>query len=293
MVCWGGVGHWWRNAITERLFGALERRGFKRLRSSMGSAPQDHQRGDPVQEAVDHGIEWHELLQLLDVLLANYNAKPSKQLGGRSPLDVLRSMLSPQHANWVPRIRPPYTSTSPRAGIEIDVGRINGYVKTRVPPYVEVDEVRYSAPCLSEHYEWIGQSVYLHIPRDMRTIEAFHESGERIGDLNCLDKGWALSPHSRQVRRAINALIHASELYVPSGGDPIAAYHDYLSKKAYSTALRQPTPKVSQDASKAADLMRTTGDTIPRVADNVPRIAPSPTREIRRVPGIGLPARWK
>jgi len=294
LVRWGGVGHWWRNAVTERFFQTLTKHGFKRLPSSMGSGPQDPLRPDnPVVEAAGKGIEWHELVQLLDVLIANYNCKPSKALGGRSPLDVVRSAMHMRRGAWLPRIRPPYSAMSPRPGIEIVGKQINGYVDTRVAPYVELDGTRYSGPELSGRYDLIGRKVYLHVPRDMRIVEAFLQTGERIGELRCLDKSWSLTAHTRQQRRVVNDLIRVGELHVSEAGDPVSAYLDFLSKKAYGSAALATTLRVSAPASEAANLQLSTGAVqIPEVA---PERAANATRfEKPTLPvGVYLPTRWK
>jgi len=294
LVRWGGVGHWWRNAVTERFFQTLTAHGFKRLPSSMGSGPQDPLRPDnPLVEATEKGIEWHELIQLLDVLIANYNCKPSKALGGRSPLDVVRSAMKLRRGAWLPRPRPPYSATSPRPGIEIVGKRINGYVHTRVAPYVELDETRYSGPELSGRYDLIKKKVYLHVPHDMRTVEAFLQTGERIGELRCLNQGWSLTAHTREQRRAINDLIRTGELHVPEGGDPVAAYLNHLSTKAYSSASQSPSLKVSAPASQAANLVLSTGIVQPPVKAPEPAANAARFEKTRLPVGVHLPMRWK
>lgn len=290
-VIWGGVGHWWRNAVTERFFGSLERFGFQRLPPSMGDGTQDPNRAkNPVLEAVGRGIEWHELIQLADVLIANYNAKPHSSLGGVSPLDSLRTALSARHASWYPRMRAPHGANTPRIGVEILQRRIAGSVEDRVPPYVEVGEVRYTSEKLSPHYDWLGRAVHVHVPPDMRTVEAYLATGEFIDVLQVMDKGWALSPHSLQVRQEINKLIRKGEMHVSSGGDPVVAYANHLSSKAVSAAAAQRTPHVSSEASAAADLQRTTGAQATQQraqeAANRPRFSPGST------PGLALPAAW-
>lgn len=291
MISWGAVGHWWRNAVTERFFGVLTNYGFKKLPSSTGAGPGDPLRGNPVVEATGRGIEWSELIQLLDVLIANYNAKPNGAIGGVSPLDALRAMTTGPGACWLPRMRPPHTATSCRAGIEIERKRISGSVKERRPPYIEIDEVRYSSSELSPHYDWIGQAAYVHIPKDMREVEAYLASGALIGHLKCLDKGWASTAHTRDTRKAINALIREGELYVPAGGDPVAHFNDWLVKKAYQTANKPGVPKVSKIASSAANLQHEAGAPIPPPSPPTP-VPPKVRSTSLRLPGIRLPDKW-
>jgi hypothetical protein len=96
----------------------------------MGTGTQDpHRASNPIIEATGKGIEWHELIELIDVLLANYNAKPHSSLGGVSPLESLRTSLAIRSCYWIPRIRPPHTANSPRIGVQILRRRIGGSVK--------------------------------------------------------------------------------------------------------------------------------------------------------------------
>lgn len=293
-IAWGGVGHWWRNAITERFFGTLERYGFQRLPSSMGNGTQDpHRAENPALEATGKGIEWDELVQLVDVLLANYNAKPHTSLGGISPLDSLRTTMEIRFGVWIPRPSPPYTASSPQLGILVLRKRIAGSVRRRVAPYVEVGETRYTATCLSSQYNLIGQHVYVHVPQDMRTVECYLESGLFIGTLRCLDKGWQLSAHSYDDRQLINALIRKGEMFVPGGGDPVVALFGHLEKKAIAEAMAAGKPKVSGNASAAADLLRRVGTSCIRSSTNTEL----PTNDARvqrnRPPRVKLPDCWE
>lgn len=292
-IMWGGVGHWWRNAVVERFFGTLERCGFQRVSSSMGSGNQDpHRAKNPALEATGRGIEWDELVQLADVLLANYNARPHSALGGVSPLDSLRTSLHGSKSIWFPRMRAPVAANSPRVGWEILHKRIAGSVNARVPPYVEVGEQRYTSPKLSGHYDWLGRHVQIHVPKDMRTVEAFLSSGEFIGELTVQDRGWALTPHSMQIRQEINKLIRTGEMHVSSGGDPVVVFMDHLTKKAALKAAGQRLPKVSDEASAVADLARMTG-LKPAVESSRKEAANRSNFTLDSVPGFAMPEGWE
>lgn len=295
-IVWGAVGHWWRNAITERFFGTLERYGFQRMPSTMGSGPQDpHRPANPVVEARGKGIEWDELIQLVDVLLANYNAKPHKSLGGISPLDSLRSTIASRSGFWIARPRPPHTANSPRIGVDMVRKRIAGSVRRRIPPYVEIGEVRYTAECLSSRYDLIGRHVYIHLPwKDIRTVECFLDSGLFIGELRCMDRGWSMSPHSLQTRQVINALIDNGEMWVPEGGDPLVTYIEHLEKKAVASATENRKTMVSGDASAAADILRTidAAAAVRPVADNAANDGNVPRPRPKYI-GVVLPRCWE
>ena len=47
-------------------------------------------RAQLIALAVKQQIMWEELVDLIDLAFANYNAEPTAGLGQRSPLDLLR-----------------------------------------------------------------------------------------------------------------------------------------------------------------------------------------------------------
>jgi hypothetical protein len=262
----------------------------------MGSGTDDpHRAKNPVVEAIGKGIEWDELVQLVDVLLANYNAKPHTSLGGVSPLDSLRIAINSRSGYWISRPSAPYTASSPRIGVQVLRRRIGGSVRNRVPPYVEIGEERYTEACLSSRYDLIGKHVYVHLPKDIRTVECYLDSGPYIGDLKCMNKGWSLSPHSFEDRQIVNALVRKGEMWVPDGGDPMVAYLGHLEKKAITKAATDGRPLVSADASAVADLLLRSAAT-PARSSCAPSSTPAndPTVSIRnRFIGVVLPGKWK
>lgn len=291
-IAWGGVGNWWRNATSERLFGTLERYGFQRLSSSMGTGPQDpHRADDPALEAKGIGIEWHELIQVLDVLLADYNATPHSALGNLSPLEHIRQSLNGRRPRWLPRMAPPPTSTSPRLGWTILRGRtIAGSVEKRTTPYVEVGEERYTGELLRKRYDLIGRKCVVHVPENMATCELFLASGESLGTINVLHKGWASTPHSLQDRQEFNRLVREGQNVDRS--DPIASLAAYYQTKAIEKAVENGTNKVSAEASKLADFQRRTGVVPKAPQTSPPRRSDERLQEIRTARGIALPKGW-
>ncbi|MGQ3050774.1 MAG: hypothetical protein ACT6S0_03215 [Roseateles sp.] len=291
-IAYGAVGSWWRNSISERLFGTLERFGFQRLPSSMGTGPQDvHRADDPTLEAKGVGIEWNELIEVLDVLLANYNATPHSALGNLSPLDYIRQSLNGRRPRWIPRSAPPPTALSPRLGWTVMRNKtIRGSVSKRTTPYIEVGEERYTGDLLKGRYDLIGRDATVHVPEDMRTVEAFLSSGESLGTLNVLHKGWSNVAHSLQDRQAFNQLVRDGQQV--DRDDPIGTLAAHFEKKAVRKATQSGTDHISAEASELADHIHRHG-----VAPKAPKPA-SPAanaerfEDLRRARGIGLPEGW-
>ncbi|WP_162274700.1 transposase family protein [Verrucomicrobium sp. GAS474] len=85
-----------RRGVLERLFQTLEEAGFHRLPSTTGSGPQDTRRKNAEKSAVKFKIKAHELEQVLDVIISNYNGTSHSSLNWRSPLEVIQFYLEQQ-----------------------------------------------------------------------------------------------------------------------------------------------------------------------------------------------------
>lgn len=267
-VSWGPVGGWWHKAIGERIFQTLEIYGFQRLSSSTGSNPMDPNRSAPVGRAVDHCVEWEELLDLIDVVIANYNAEPSKALGGRSPLDVLREHLASRRPAFLPRVGAPETVMTPRLGVSVERRTMRGARKRGrvVNVYVEVDGTRYSSPALCHEFDWINHFLVLHIDEeDMRTVHAYLDNGVSIGELTVLNRSWSHSKHSRDMRKQINRLIQDGVIDSHSP-DVIQMFLDHLARKASEEARQRPG-QVSSAATALAAAARASGKSVGAVTD--------------------------
>lgn len=262
-VTFGAVGAWWRNGFTERFFRTLEQYGFQCLPSSTGSNSQDVRKQRPVESAIRHEITWQELVDLVDVLLANYNADPHSGVGNQSPLEVLRTGLDARFASFVPRLAVPVTAHTPALGTTVEVRTIAGQTKrgSFVPPYVQIDEVRYTAPKLSSRTELIGANIIVHIREADMHVRGFLKNGEDLGPLVCLHDGWRAHTHSRDMRKAINALIRNGQL---PGVYPVAEYMAWLAKKAAAEARRKPN-NVSHGGTQLAEAARISGLAVPEV----------------------------
>ncbi|QPF73982.1 hypothetical protein G8A07_14365 [Roseateles sp. DAIF2] len=287
-VTFGPVGGWWSNGLTERLFKTLEMYGFQCEPSSTGSNPMDVHKSDPVKNAIRHSITWEELLDLIDVLIANYNATGHSALGGQTPLAVMRRGLDVHSATYLPRASVPATAHTPALGVAVDRRTIQGRARpgAMTPPYVLVDEARYTCDALSSRYDLLGHEVILHIcERDM-TVCAFLPDGHAFGQLKCLHAGWAAHSHSRAMRKTINALIRNGRL---AGDDPINEYLAYLTRQTLSEVKAAPG-RVSHAATQLAEASRITGLDVPVLNAEPEALVPL---LIRPVPGHIKRPTWR
>ena len=290
-LTFGPVGAWWHNPIIERLFLTLEQHGFQCLPSSTGSHPADRLRGNFVAQAVRHSIRWEELVDLVDVLLANYNATPHSALGGQTPLMVLNNHLCAQRG-FLPRPSVPITVNTPRLGWSVERRRISGRCDRHhvVRPYVEIDKVRYTNSVLCTHFDWLGATLVTHIlDANCLCVLAFSPTGEALGELTPLDRAWASTPHTRAMRKQINALLRNGSMDRDTD-DFVLSYLDYLAEKTLHE-VHGARATVSPTATQLANAARVSGAPIPQV----PRAAsgtdtPTPLRPL--LPGHIPPPPW-
>ncbi|RJG00970.1 hypothetical protein D3878_04680 [Noviherbaspirillum sedimenti] len=260
----GPVGHWEHRGALERLMATLEAYGFSRLPSSTGSSPADPKRDDPVRKAIDLGIDWEHLLDLIDITLANYNVTPHAALGNRSPLSVLRDKYHEAASQFLPRSLPPPSAAQPELGIAIETRFVRGNKAAGRRPYIEVDRVRYTSPVLANAMSMIGKQIRLHIREsDLSTIDVYLVTGESLGTLRAQGV-WGRCKHSRELRKQFNALDDAGELLNLPGSDPVQKMLAYYAGAALKQTEKNRL-KVSRAGTKLAHTAHSTGKSLEEV----------------------------
>lgn len=262
MVTYGAIGRWDHRAVMERLMLTLEKYGFQRLPSTTGTGPSDPRRDDPVRKAVAAKIEWEILLDIIDVLMANYNVTPTEALGNRAPLSALRDHLHDSTPTFLPRPLPPPSACQPDIGIVAERKTVRGNQKKGRRPYLCIDRVNYTSPLLAKSMALIGRELLVHIDEsDMRTVHAYFASGEELGVLSA-GGGWARTKHTREMRKLVNSLRSSGELSLHPGQDPIEAALAYVANAAYADAKKRPH-KISKVATKVAHIAYVSGLPVP------------------------------
>lgn len=263
-LTWGPIGHWEHNAIIERLFKTLETYGFQRLPSTTGSNPSDPIKNKPVENATKVGITWEALLDVTDVLVADYNITGNRGRGGQSPLEVLVNQLNSIEPSYLPRILPIPSVDQPELGVTIETRIIRGSQRQGRRPYIEIDRVRYTSPMLARSFGLLGTRLRVHVREsDPRVVNTFFESGQEFGSLRALGK-WGMTQHTREMRKQFMALVDAQELSLGANDDPIEKLLSYYASKAYQDSLKRPK-SVSKAATKLANAAKATGLPVPSV----------------------------
>jgi hypothetical protein len=76
--------------FIESFFRQISTKGFDRMSNTTGAKPEDIRGQDPKKVAVNSRFQIEYAQEILDVLIANYNATPHSALGYRSPLQYLK-----------------------------------------------------------------------------------------------------------------------------------------------------------------------------------------------------------
>lgn len=276
-VNWGPVGQWYRRALVESLFSALERRGFLQLPNSTGTTPSDPLRADAIQAAIKHAMDWEEMLDLIDVVTCAYMATPRKTLGDRSPLECVNEALLRSDTTWLPRRLPPLPPGKADLDVEVQMKPIRGNLAEGRRPYVTVESVRYTSQILACAADLIGQELAIHINMDdLRTVKAFFPNGGELGVLTAA-RQWARTRHDRALRREALRAIRKRELVVQPDQDVSEEFLVLKARQAHEAQHRRGSrrPKISRDATTLARASRAAERPIPQVPSTPVREFPN------------------
>jgi hypothetical protein len=189
--------------FIESFFRQLAQGGFHRLSPTTGSSPKDKRGVDPdeMANATQFQLEYAE--ELLDTMIANYNATPHSGLGFRSPLTQLDFLCAKESAS----IR---QADAPEVRRMVGVRRLCtllGGVNTGRRPHFNFANARYSAEWLALRTDLVGKQLWLHIEdeNDARWATVSTQQGLFLGAVRAAPP-WHLTPHTLYMRQSIRAL---------------------------------------------------------------------------------------
>ncbi len=205
--------------FIESFFGQLTKGGFHRLSTTTGSTPADKRGANPDRAASETQFQLEYAEELLDTLIANYNARPHSGLGYRSPLSQLDFLTNREPQ----RIRLADAS---------DVGRmvgirklctLKGGISTGRRPFFQFANARYSAEWLTLRTDLLGKLLWLQLEDedDARFASVSNERGEFLGVVRAAPP-WNRSPHTLYMRQAIRALDKRRKLHLTTQCDAVA-----------------------------------------------------------------------
>lgn len=217
--------------FIESFFRNLSSRGFQRLSNTTGSKPSDKKGRDPDKVALTSQFQIEYAEELLDVLIANYNATPHSGLGHRTPLEYLQFISSRKDI------------TLRRADEKLVQGilvyrkkcRVNGSLKDGRRPFVNFDGAKYTNEILNQRFDLINNYIWIinHLEDDARVVQASTLEGKELGVLRA-SPPWHKLPHSLKVRRAINAALRNRKFILISNADAVEAFLEYAESQPNS-----------------------------------------------------------
>lgn len=219
-------------AFIERFFAYLGKFGFHQVPGTTGSKPSDEvRRLGEVGSDLSRLMTVEELLQVVYVLLADYNGESHSGLGGRTPIEALRYWLS--KPGVLIRALP---AQKRRQLIFLQEARVvqvvGGTKKNRRRPHINFEGVRYTSDALESKPELIGKKVRIYFNiQDIRQLHAFFEDGSELGIL-IASRSWRRTAHSLRLRKEILRLTRLGKLNFRDGDDAIEAWAVFKRRTA-------------------------------------------------------------
>lgn len=204
--------------FIESFFGHLAKGGFHKLSVTTGSSPKDKHGADPDEAAHATQFQLEYAEELLDTLIANYNATPHSGLGYRSPLAQL-DFLTSRQPEQIRQADPEQVGRM--VGIRKLCTVMGGVSKGR-RPYFNFANARYSAEWLCLRTDLVGKNLWLHIENedDARWATVSTQSGEFLGAVRAAPP-WHLTPHTLYIRQSIRSLDKRRLIHLSSQCDAV------------------------------------------------------------------------
>lgn len=214
--------------FIESFFKRLAKGGFHRLSTTTGSSPKDKQGNNPDIAAKETRFQLEYAEELLDTLIANYNATPHSGLGYRSPLEQFDFLASKAAAI---RVADP-GEVQRMVGIRKLCTLLGGAQSGR-RPYFNFANARYSAEWLCLRTDLLGKPFWLHIENedDARYASVSNTQGYYIGTIRAAPP-WHQTPHTLYMRQAIRALEKRRLLHLSNSCDAVEELVRYAESSA-------------------------------------------------------------
>jgi transposase InsO family protein len=215
--------------FIETFFRTLGSRGLHRMSNTTGAKVQDKRGRDPGKVAVISEFQLEYAAELLDVLIANYNATPHSSLGYRSPLQMLDFCAS---MDKLPKRHADPNSVQGLLSVRKLCIVRGGYQQGR-RPYVNFLGASYSNEDLAQRHDLVGKQIWVinHLEDDARIALATTRDGHRLGVLRA-HPPWHRTPHSLGIRSAINSMVRNRRFALANGADAITVFMDFVESNA-------------------------------------------------------------
>lgn len=234
-----------RRQLVERIFGELERAGFKRLRTTTGSGPLDPKRQNPEKEARGSTLAENEIVQIVARLVNKHNTNIGKQNLAASAYQRMSSLIAgEERGQYLFPFLPPLHVGEPDLSKLIVRVQVKGKERTGRRPYFSFLEADYTSTEMAKAWDLVDEWIVLHVDRaNIRKIPAFH-GGKPIG--TCMAGGrWRFSDHSMDLRQYINKLLREGYIKNDFDDDVIA---EFAKKVGNDTKSKKPSQKTTKSS---------------------------------------------
>ena len=246
--------------FIESFFNKLGILGFQKISNTTGNYPGATKGRDPIGVAVASEFQYEYAEELLDIIIANYNARIHSRLSGRSPLQYLQYLvlsktfqprvIDPQHLNTFFSYR--------------KLCMVKGGLDAGKRPYVNFENGVYTSPILGQRHDLAGKKIWITADSDSdsRVIKASSLTGEHIDNLR-VSPPWNRVPHNFETRRLICGLIRQGKFSLQNQQD---AVESYIAEIESSGGKFPPHPAYLT----ARNFLVQSNDTIHQTTDNEP-----------------------
>ncbi|WP_288841664.1 hypothetical protein [uncultured Deefgea sp.] len=214
--------------FIETYFRNLAGGAFQRLSNTTGAKPQDKKGRQPEEVAITSRFQFEYAEELLDVLIANYNATPHHGINNRTPLEYAQYLYQATDTEF--RHADPQRVEKLLSVRKMCI--VRGGAKAGRAPYVEFYRARYSNEMLQNRHDLVGSKIWVicHKEDDCRIALASTLEGISLGVLRAAPP-WNSSPHSLAVRAAIcQASLHG-RLMLSTGCDAIEVFIQFAESQ--------------------------------------------------------------
>lgn len=216
--------------FIETFFRNLAGRGFQRLSNTTGAKPQDRKGTQPEEVALTSRFQYEYAEELLDLLIANYNATPHSGISKRTPL-AYASFLYEYGSHALRHADPAVIESvfSLRKRCVVRGGAVTGRA-----PFVEFFYGRYTNELLQNRQDLVGSEIWVicHREDDCRVALASTLDGMSLGVLRAAPP-WNASPHSLSVRTAICQACARGQFVISAGGDAVEIFLQFVESQAH------------------------------------------------------------
>lgn len=220
--------------IVEQFFSRLERGALREVPGGFEPATRLGENKIRISNFSpnDNPIQLHAFEELLDVIIANYNATPHAALGDLSPLQYLQ-MQSPKIFAFMPDTAEEDASEMGRVLVPLT---IHGNRREGVMPHVNYMYVRYRSQYLDNKWELVGKKVLARVNRhDLRSFVLMRTATTPMCAVRALAP-WDRAAHDETTRAMIMQWSKSRAGFLIKDVDcAIAAYVAFLRAQAPSS----------------------------------------------------------